>query len=337
VIERSRVRAVDIYSAAERIRPHIRRTPLVRSSLLSEAIGREVFLKLEQRQRTGSFKLRGALNAVLAAGEAGGRAALITASAGNHGLGVAMAARIARVPATVFLPDAAPAIKRRRIRRLGAEVLEVPGGYDDAHEAALDHALRVGGSYVHAFSDPEVVAGQGTVALEILVEQPMIRTLLVPVGGGGLIGGTGVLARSRNSRTRLVGVQSTATAAMYESLRAGTPVCPDMPATLCDGLSGAVDEWSLRLAEEVLDEMVLVSEQEVRAAIDYLIREEGIVAEGSAAVVVACLRSGRTSFPDGAIAAVITGRNIDSATLTEVTGRRPWGDTGCKGRAAPAC
>lgn len=306
----------EVLEAAARLRGRVYATPLLASPALSAAAGREVLLKLECRQRTGSFKVRGALNA-LAAMPAEARArGVVTASAGNHGLGVALAARVHGARATVFVPAGAPAAKRERIARLGAELRVVDGDYDAAHALAERHAEAAGAHYVHAFSDPSVVAGQGTVALEILEELPSAATLLVPVGGGGLIGGMGVVARALRPGLRLLGAQSVATASMHASLEAGRPVSRGAGPSICDGLAGDVDERSLALARRVVDGIVLVEEREVRAAIRRLYEDDGVVAEGSGAAGVAALLS--RPAPPGPVVVVVTGGNIDGRRLAEI-------------------
>jgi threonine dehydratase len=309
-----------IRAAARRLQGRVRRTPLEVAPALSMSVGVEVLLKLENQQRTGSFKVRGALNAIasLAPGERG----VVTASAGNHGLGVALAASLLGAHATVFLPADAAETKRKRIGWLGAEVRQVAGGYDDAHAAAEEHASASGAAYVHAFSDPAVVAGQATVGLEILEERPHVRTLLVPVGGGGLVGGVGVVARKLAPRAWVVGVQSTETAAMYHSLAAGRLISAPLTPTLCDGLAGDIDEPSLLLAREVVDEVVLVNEDAIRRAMRFLFVEEGVVAEPSAAVVAALLLEGGTLL-QGPVAAVISGGNVDADVLARVLTPEP--------------
>lgn len=313
----------DVWAAAARLRGHVERTPLREAEALSAELGREVLFKREDLQRTGCFKLRGALNAVAALPAAERARGLVTASAGNHGLGVALAARLLGVRATVFVPAGAPATKRRRIARYGAVLREVAGGYDDAHAAALAHAQQSGGHYLHAFSDPAVVAGQGTVGLEILQERPDAAVLLLPVGGGGLIGGVGLVARTLAPRTRVVGVQSRETAAMHASFAAGRVVSPPMGPTLCEGLAGDVDERSLGLARQVVDELVLVPEAAVADAIRALYVEEGIVAEGSAAVVAAALMAGLVPAGEGPVVAVLSGGNIDASVLAAVLAGAP--------------
>ncbi|HST61164.1 MAG TPA: pyridoxal-phosphate dependent enzyme [Longimicrobium sp.] len=308
----------DVLSAAKRLRGVARRTPLERSPWLSDIVGSDVYLKLETQQRTGSFKLRGAYNAIASLSPEARARGLVTASAGNHGQGVALAASLLGARALVFVPASAPEAKKRRIARWGAELRETAGGYDEAHHAAEAHAGRTGATFVHAFSDPAVVAGQGTVGLEIVEELPEVRTIVVPVGGGGLVGGIGIAARALGTGIRIVGAQTEETRAMHASLEAGRLVSPPYGATLCEGLSGDVDARSLALAERVVDRIVVVPEASVRDAMRRLFEEEGIVAEGSAAVAVAAVLAGAVEA--GPAAVVLTGGNVDGARLASILG-----------------
>lgn len=303
-----------VLQAARRLDRLVLDTPLEPAPTLSERAGADVLLKLENRQRTGSFKLRGALNAIGALSDAERRRGLVTASAGNHGLGVAHAARALNVHATVFVPAGAPETKRRRIRRLGAELREIEGGYDDAHAEAERFAARAGAVYVHAFSEPAVVAGQGTVGLEILRVRPDIGTIVVPVGGGGLAGGIGVIARALGG-ARVVGVQSDATRTMYDSLAAGHPTSTRAATTICDGLAGDVDARSLALVRAVVDEVVLVEERRVRETVRALYEDEGVVAEGSGAVAAAAVQAGLVDSRGAPVAVVVSGGNVDANLL----------------------
>lgn len=308
----------DVAAAARRLQGVARRTPLERSPWLSGIAGADVYLKLETQQPTGSFKLRGAFNAIASLSNGERARGLVTASAGNHGQGVALAASLLGARALVFVPASAPEAKKRRIARWGAELREIAGGYDEAHHAAEAHAGETGATFVHAFSDPAVVAGQGTVGLEIVEELPEVRTIVAPVGGGGLIGGIGIVARDRG--IRILGAQTEETAAMFESLQAGRLVSPPYGPTLCEGLSGDVDERSLALAAQVVDGIGIVPESAVRAAMRRLYDEEGIVAEGSAAVGVAALIEGAFDRIDGPVAVVLTGGNVDGARLAAILG-----------------
>lgn len=307
-----------VREAARRLAGIVRRTPLWRFDALSAISRADVHLKLEGLQRTGSFKVRGACTFILRLSAAERARGLVTASAGNHGLGVALAARLTGARATVFVPRDAPENKRRKIAGYGADLRLVEGGYDEAHAEAEAFAAGSGARFVHAFSDPAVVEGQGTVGLEIFEDLPAVRTIIVPLGGGGLIGGVGTVARAMDPSIRVVGVQTEETSAMHASLAAGHLVSPPYGPTLCEGLQGDTDEPALALARRVADEVVLVSEEAVRGAIRWLYLEEGLVAEGSAAVAVAALLEGAVSDPPGPVAAVLTGSNLDASRLAQI-------------------
>jgi threonine dehydratase len=319
-VQRTSLSAARIQVAADLLRPHVRRTPLERSSALSARAGTDVLLKLECLQRTGSFKLRGALNALMSLPEAELTSGVVTASAGNHGLGIASAAELLDARATIFVPAEAPTVKVERIRRLGAEVRLIPGGYDAAHAAAIEFAKEHGLPFVEPSTGPDVIAGQGTVAAEILDQLESVRTIVVPVGGGGLLAGIGSFVRDLELPIRLVGVQSSATGAMHASLAAGVPTSVPVEPTLCEGLAGDVDEIGLGLARSVVDELVLVEERTVAMAIRELYFGDGVVAEGSGAVGVAALLEGRLSDVPGPIVIIVTGANIDASRLALVVG-----------------
>ena len=308
----------EVLDAAARIAGRVRETPLEQSRPLSAAAGREVLLKLESMQRTGSFKVRGAMNAIAAMSAETRARGVVTASAGNHGLGVALAAAEHGTRATVVVPAGAPRVKRGRIADLGARLVEVEGGYDDAEAAARREAEASGMPYIHAFSDPAVVAGQGTVGLEIARGRPDVGTILVPVGGGGLIGGVGTVARAMLPGARIVGVQSVHTSAMHDSLIAGEPRPGRIGPTACDGLAGNVDAASLALAREVVDEMVLVEEAMVTDAVRRLYADDGIVAEGSGAVAAAAIIHGLVRLGPGPAVVVVSGANIDGPKLAAI-------------------
>jgi threonine dehydratase len=310
----------DVRAARERIGAFIRHTPLEQSDFLSAAHGADVLLKLECWQRTRSFKVRGAFNAV-AALTAGERArGVVTASAGNHGQAVALAAREHRVRATVFVPADAPRVKRQRIRQLGAELRLDAADYDEAERLAAAYATREGATFVHAFSDAAVIAGQGTVALEIVQDAPHVEDVIVPVGGGGLAAGCGIVLKSLMPHVRITGVQSVETRAMYEAFRAGRVSDVPITPTLADGLAGCTDEVAYSLARAVVDDIVLVEEDEITRAIATLYARDGVVAEGAAAVVVAAVLGGRVRSR-GPTVLVVTGGNIDGGKLAQMLGR----------------
>ncbi len=305
----------DVYLARERIAGALYRTPLEPSPWLAEAAGCPVHLKLECWQRTRSFKARGAYNAVASLGATERAQGLVAASAGNHGQGVALAAWAFGAPCTIFVPRSASELKVGRIRALGAEVRHAGANYDEAEEAARAHAHAAGAYYVHAFSDPAVVAGQGTVGLEIVEDLPDVADVLVPVGGGGLIAGVGVVLRSADPRVRLLGVQTPPASSMYESFRAGHAVTVGLDqSSIADGLHGGTEQAAYERARALGVEMRLVDEGELPGAIRGLYEQHGVVAEPSGAVGVALVLNGSVSLRGPAVV-VVTGGNVGPGRL----------------------
>jgi threonine dehydratase len=302
---------IDVFRAARRLRGVVRRTPLRRSARLSERAGGEVWLKLENEQTTGSFKLRGAHH-TLATLPAEARArGVVASSAGNHGLGVAHAARALGIRATVFVPASAPEVKRRGIEALGAAVDASAPDYDAAHALALARARETGATFVDPCSGDALLAGQGTVALEIVEELPEVAQAIVPVGGAGLLGGVGGFLRAVAPAVRIVGAQGERTAAMARSLAAGSVVAIPSEPTLCDGLAGGIEESALEIGRLTLDDIVTVSERSVERAIAWMARAEGVVAEGAGAVGVAALLDGAVRAAPAPTVVIVSGGNID--------------------------
>jgi threonine dehydratase len=303
--------ATEVLAAAHRLRGVVERTPLVSSPALSERAGGDVFLKSEHRQRTGSFKIRGAYNA-LAALDAETRArGVVASSAGNHGLGLAWAAKELGVRVKVFVPASAPAVKRQGIASLGAEVDASQPDYDAAHHVAEAFAREHGMAFINPCAGSDLLAGQGTVALEILETLPTTATMIVPVGGGGLVGGIAALVRAAAPAVRIVGVQSAKTNAMAASLAAGRRVDVPVPPTLADGLAGQIDDEALEIGRAAIDDMITVTEQEIAAAIAWLSHEHDMRVEGSGAVGVAALLQDRIARLALPAVVVVSGGNID--------------------------
>ena len=300
----------DVLAAREVIARHLRPTPIV----ASPSLGTGVVLKLETLQPTGSFKVRGALAAVDRVHDR----PLVTASAGNHGLGVAYAATAYGAEATVVIPTNASAVKRAALERYAVELIAVGSTYDEAEAHALDLADR-GAHYVSPYNDPDTIAGQGTLALELLEQLPEARTVIAPIGGGGLISGVG-LAASTHDDVRVLGVQAAASPAMQAAL-AGTNTIAVHP-TLADGLAGNLEPGTVttELVRRHVTGIVTVSEDEIRDAIAFLYRDHGLVVEGSGAVGVAALRGGLVDV-DGITAIVVSGRNIAHETFVDVVTR----------------
>lgn len=310
--------ATRVLAAAARLRGVVTRTSLRRSAALSERAGADVWLKLETEQPTGSFKVRGAFNAIASLGDDVRARGVVASSAGNHGLGVAWAAQRFGIPARVFIPATAPEVKRRGIEALGASVdCEAPH-YDAALARAGAYAAEHALTFLNPCYGDALVAGQGTVALEILEELPDVATIVVSVGGGGLLAGIGSLVRHVAPSTRIMGAQSVNTAAMARSLAAGRVVSIESLPTLADGLAGDIDEFALDVGRHALDDIAVAEESEIADAIGWLAREERLVVEGAGAAGVAGMLAGRLAVR-GPTAVVLTGRNIDPARHAEVT------------------
>jgi threonine dehydratase len=310
----------DILTARRKLRGLITRTPLEYSFLLSQRAGCEVHLKLENWQKTGSFKVRGAINKVSSLTEEEKARGLVTASAGNHALGVAYAARaLGNVATTLFVPINAPVSKLKKLEEFDCKVLLSGNSYEEAHHAAEEFGRVHGATYVHAYDDPLTIAGQGTVGLEVLEDLPEAEAILVPVGGGGLIAGVAVAAKAINPQVRVIGVQPEASPAAYLSLRDGRPYEEyDAAPTIADGLAGGFGHLPFEIASDLIDEIVLVSEEETRAAVFTLLKLAQLVVEGAGAVGIAALMAGRLNLAGRKVVAILTGANIDASLLFEI-------------------
>lgn len=291
--------------AQKRIAPHIRTTPLTQDSQ------RSLWLKWENCQITGSFKLRGALNKVLLLEDWERQAGLVTASAGNHGQGLAYAARLSGAPVKVFASEHAVPRKVEAMRALGADVELIPGGYEQAEQIAIRYAAENGKTFVSPYNDAGVIAGQGTVALEILAQNPQTAnmTWYVPVSGGGLLSGVGLALKQANPKARLVGVQAANSAFMHSLFTRDTQEdVPDLP-SLADGLTGPVEAGAItiRLVRQVADDIVLVDENDITQAIAFAWKNYGETVEGSGAVALAAALNG--SETPGAVV-ILSGGNI---------------------------
>ena len=308
----------DVRAARERIRAFVVRTPLERSPGLSELCNTEVWLKFECFQSTGSFKLRGALNALLLLGP--DQREVVTASAGNHGLGVARAAQLLGKHATVVVPETASQAKVDALRASGAQLVLHGATYDDAEQEGIRLARAEKLPFISAYNDPAVVAGGGTLALEVFEDLPEVGAFVVPAGGGGLIGGIGVAAHGLNPGAAVYGVQSVASPALHDALARGELVSVDVRPSLADGLAGNVEPGSITfgLLREHVCEVALVSEEEIAEAMRWLLVHERVVVEGSAAVGVAALLQQRIVLAHaGPVAVVLSGRNVAAAVLQQ--------------------
>ena len=312
----------DIERAADAGRGMVRETPVLSSRTLSERVGGIVVLKAENLQRTGSFKPRGALAKLASLGDRCS-AGVVTGSAGNHGQAVAYAAQTRGVRCEVFMPDTAPIAKVDAAAGLGATVRLVGETVQESLAAAHERASSGGLEFVHPFDDPEIVAGQGTLGLELLKQVPDMQRIVVPVGGGGLVSGIGIAVKSSRPEVELVGVQVDACAPFPASLAAGEAIAAPSAITIADGIAvKRPGELTLQLVRRWVDDMVVVPEDDVAEAMVLLMERAKLVVEGAGAVGVAALLKGLVSAKGrGTTVAVLSGGNVDSGDLAQIARR----------------
>ncbi len=303
----------DIEAAARAIDGQVRETPLLRVGPQHRALAASLVLKLECLQVAGSFKARGAVNTVRSLGQDELARGLVTASGGNHGLGVAYAGWQSRVPVTIYLPESTPAHKAAKLEDWGAKVVIEGAVWDDANRAALAAADRDGQTYVHPFADPRVIAGQGTVGLEILSAAPDTDTLLVAIGGGGLISGVATAAKALKPGCKVIGIEPVGAPTLHDSLRAGEVVELAGIETAAGSLAPRrSDPLNFEIIRRHVDDIVLVNDEDMRAAARWLWFECGIAAELSAAAAIAALQTGAYTPALGErVAAIVCGAGYD--------------------------
>ncbi len=305
-----------IRDAERRIADHIIRTPLVFSPTFSEMTGCRVYLKLETLQKAGSFKVRGATNKILCNLKTSGTHGVVAASAGNHAQGVAVAAHRAGVAATIVMPKWASLAKQEATRGYGAQIII----HGKTLEESVAHARLLsfqGMLFIHPYDDEEVIAGQGTIGLEILSDLPETDMIIVPVGGGGLIAGIATAAKALRPATRIIGVQAAGCPSAYEALRSGEPVCVPVQPSLADGIRVAqTGTLTLPVIRSLVDRIVLADEDAIADAVLWLIERKKVVAEGAGATPLAALLTGSVPVEAGStVVLVISGGNIDSPHL----------------------
>jgi threonine dehydratase len=316
------VTAEDIVDAAVAVADVARHTPVLPSATLTERCGGDVVLKAESLQRTGAFKIRGALAKLHALGDACA-SGVVCGSAGNHAQALALAARARGVPCEVFMPESAPIAKVEATAALGARVVIGGESVDDCLVAALERAEEAGMAFVHPFDDPDVVAGQGTLGLELLEDLPDLATVIVPVGGGGLASGVAIAVKSARPEVRVVGVQVETVAAYPASLKAGHPIGVAAALTIADGIAvKRPGELTLRLIERWVDDVVTVPEDEIAEAMVLLLEKAKLVVEGAGAVGVAALLGGEVKpAASGTTCVILSGGNVDAGLLATVARR----------------
>ena len=321
--EAAELTPADIEQAARDLAKYLRPTPLQYSRGFSDQVGCEVHLKLESVQPVRSFKARGALNKLTHIPAETRAAGVITASAGNHGMGVAYAAGAFGVPATVFVPETANPLKVDAIKRLGARVVAVGRSYHDAYVGGAAEQKQTGATFVHAYDDLRVIAGQGTVGLELLEDLPDVDTVLVPIGGGGLISGIGMYVKAKRPQARIIGVEPSGADAMRRSLEAGRIVTLERVDTIADGLAAsAPGRLTLELAQRFVDGILIVEEDEMLRAIRQLFEWEHLVAEPAGAAAMAALLYHYRPAPGERVAVVLSGANVSNEVMIRALGSR---------------
>lgn len=309
-----------VLAAQRRLSTVVRKTPCEKSPVLSERAGAAVYLKMECLQRTGSFKIRGAYNKIALLDPAEKSKGIVTSSAGNHAQGIGLAAGIFGISARIFVPRTTPSNKLDAISNYPVELIVQGDRYDEAHAAALADARKTGRAYVGAFEDPGVIAGHGTIGLEMIAAVPDLDAVLVPVGGGGLIAGCAVALKAVKPGLRIIGCQSKASCAMTRSL-AENRAYLTFPSeeTIAEGLEGGIGELTFELGRRLIDEMVLVDEADIRSAIRFLLEHHRLVVEGSGAVGVAALLHDRWAPPQGGrLGVVLSGGNLEYRLLRQI-------------------
>jgi len=309
----------DVEEARERVKEQIYISPFARSETISQMTGSKVFFKLENLQMTGSFKERGALNRLLTLTPEEARRGVIAASAGNHGMAVAFHSRRLNIAATIVMPQFAPLVKVTRVRQYGAQSVLHGGDYDAAYAEAIRLSREKALTFISAFDDPWIVAGQGTIGLEIYEQNPDLDAVIVPVGGGGLIAGVALALKTLKPGIRVIGVQAEAVPSMKVALEMGAPAELPPATTIADGIAvRRVGATPFDLVKIYVDEIVTVSEGEIAKAVLILLEIEKTVAEGAAAVPLAALLNKKVSLTGKHVGLVLSGGNIDMNLISRI-------------------
>ena len=310
---------VDVEEARERIKNHIYLSPFPYSETISRITGHRVFFKLDNLQITGSFKERGALNRLLLLTPEETKRGVVAASAGNHGMAVAFHSRRLNIAATIVMPVHAPLIKVSRVRQYGAQSVLCGEDYDSAFAEAERLSRENGLTFIHAFNDPGIISGQGTIGLELYEQNPDLDAVIVPVGGGGLIAGIGLVMKTLNPNVRIIGVQAEELPSMKVALEKNEPIRLPPAVTIADGIAvRAVGEIPLSLAKQFVDEIVTVSEGEIANAVLQLLEIEKTVAEGAAAAPLAALINKKVSLQGKNVGLIVSGGNIDMNLISRI-------------------
>ena len=314
------IRLINIQEAQKRLDGIVIKTPFVSSFSLSEITGSKIYLKLESLQRTGSFKIRGAYNKLSQISEK--NISVIAASAGNHAQGVALAAKLLGIKSRVVMPENTAVNKMLTVKELGSEIILEGNSFDEAYKYARKLELESGDTFVHPYDDPDIISGQGTVGLEIVEDLKVIDVIFVPVGGGGLISGVAIALKEINPEIKVIGVESINSASLSISLKSGRITETEDKRTIADGIAvKRIGELNFEIAKKYVDDVILVTEDEIEEALMVLAKKKRLVVEGSGAVGLAALLKIENQYKDKNVVLLISGGNIDINLLSKIIER----------------
>ncbi|WP_174614381.1 threonine ammonia-lyase [Virgibacillus ihumii] len=305
--------------AWKKLEPFVHRTPLLSSTTTNNRVGKKVHFKMENQQKTGAFKFRGATYKLMQLPKEQLVNGVITASAGNHAQGVAYAAAKLGTQATIFMAEATPTTKVNATKSYGAEVVLVGESFQEAYEASLERQKETGAAYIHPFDDEDIMAGQGTIAMEMLRQEDRLDTIIVPIGGGGLISGIATAAKHVNRSIRVIGVQAAGAAAMYSSYLRDTVEKLNTVSTIAEGIAvKQPGSHTLPIIRNVVDDIVTVSDEEIAAAIVYMLERNKTLLEGAGAASLAALFKYHDTISSRHCGVVVSGGNLDISTLPKI-------------------
>lgn len=308
----------DVWEARKRISQIINRTPLIQSTILSEKVRRNVYLKLENVHEVGAFKVRGAANKILSLSQEERKRGVATYSTGNHGMAVAYVAKKLGINAVVCISNRVPKAKVDSLKRLGAQIEIVGDSQDEAGVRCYELENEKGLTVIEPFDDPYVIAGQGTIGLELLEDLPHLKDVIVPLSGGGLLSGIGLALKSNDRDIRVTGVSMERSAVMYESLKAGKPIMLAESETLADSLLGGIgleNQYTFQMVQQYMDDIVLIPEEEIAYSMAFMMDKQRMIMEGAAATGIAAVLGSKILHQDGDIAVIISGQNVDLSVL----------------------
>lgn len=302
-----------------RLKPIVHRTPVLTSATVDRLVGKHVYFKMENQQKTGAFKFRGASFKLMQMSKEDLAKGVITASAGNHAQGLAHAASKLGVKATIFMAEGTPLTKVSATRNYGAEVVLTGESFQEAYEASLEHQKKSGAVYVHPFDDYDIMAGQGTMVMEMLRQEDRIDTIIVPIGGGGLISGIAVAAKHVNRNIKVIGVQADGASAMYESFRKGKLVSTSTVNTIAEGIAVKTPgEKTFPIIQKYVDDILTVSDEEIASAILFMLERNKTLMEGAGAAALAALFAHNDEIDSRHLGIIVSGGNLDIGAMTKM-------------------